>query len=146
MSTQLESSVRNEVEALHKFFVGWFAGDLPMGVLETEFLPRFDRDFHLISPTGSILTLADLQTALQRSHATNPGLRIVVRNVKVHQILSGLIVATYEEWQRGAQDPMFANSARISTVVLDQTRSLRWLHVHESWLPAEVASAGPGLD
>ena len=142
MSSELESRVREEIESLHEFFVGWFTGKLPTDALETEFLPRFDADFHLIPPTGDLLTLRELQAALRRSHAANPDLQICIRNVTVHRVLNDVVVATYEEWQQHAPTAAALNSARISTVVLDQARSLKWLHVHEAWLPEAVAAAG----
>jgi len=142
VSSELESRVRDEVEALHEFFVGWFTGKLPLGALEKEFLPRFDADFHLIPPTGDLLTLGELQAALHRNHAANPDLQIAIRNVTVHKVLNDIVVATYEEWQRHEPASANLNSARISTVVLDQARSLKWLHVHEAWLPEAVAAAG----
>ncbi len=143
MNSTLESKVRNEVEALHRFFVGWFSGALPINSFEPEFLARFDRDFLLIPPAGALLTLGELQTALQRSHASNPDFRIAIRNVKVHRVLDNHILATYEEWQRNALASKPPDNARITTVIFSQAQSLQWLHVHEIWLPESIASAGP---
>lgn len=143
MNSNLESKVRDEVEALHRFFVGWFSGILPISAFETEFLARFDRDFLLIPPAGTLLTLDNFQTALRRSHATNPDFRIAIRNVKVHRVLDSHILATYEEWQRNALASKPPENARIATVIFARSQSLQWLHVHETWLPESVASAGP---
>ena len=133
--SNLASEVQNEVDALHRFFVGWFTGAIPLDALEAEVLARFDRDFRLISPTGDCLTLEELQAALRGSHAANPGLRISIRNVKVHRVLDSHVLATYEEWQQNAPGSAQSDSARISTVLFHRSQSLRWLHVHETWLP-----------
>lgn len=143
MNASLESKVRNEVEALHRFFVGWFSGKLPLNAFELEFLARFDREFRLIPPAGVLLTLDKFKTALYRSHASNPDFRIAIRNVKVHQLLDGHILATYEEWQRNALASKPPDNARIATVIFNNTQPLRWIHVHETWLPESIASAGP---
>lgn len=143
LNDSLESEVRHEVEALHNFFVGWFSGSLPVNAFETQFLSRLDRDFALIPPAGTLLTLNDFQTALRRNHGTNPDFRIAIRNVKVHRVLNGHILATYEEWQRNALASKPPDNARIASVIFDWSQPLRWLHVHETWLPEPVASAGP---
>ena len=143
MNSTLEEEVRHEIEGLHKFFVGWFTGTLPISAFETEFLARFDPDFLLIPPAGVLLTLDEFQTALRRSHATNPAFRIAIRNVKVHRVKDNHVLATYEEWQRNALASKPPDNARIATVMFARSKALQWLHVHETWLPESIASAGP---
>lgn len=143
MNTELELKVRGEVEALHTFFVRWFSGMLSIDTFETDFLTRFDQEFLLIPPAGRLLTLGELQSSVHRNHATNPDFRIAIRNVKVHKVLDSHILATYEEWQRSALFSTPPDNARIASVIFKQAQSLRWLHVHETWLPESIASAGP---
>ena len=143
MSTELELVVRDEVEALHVFFVGWFSGMLPVDAFETDFLGRFDEEFLLIPPAGALLSRAEFQSAVRRSHGTNPDFRIAIRNVKVHRVLGDHVLATYEEWQRNALASTPPDNARIVTVIFRKARSLQWVHVHETRLPESIASAGP---
>jgi len=143
MNSKLESKIRSEVEALHKFFVGWFSGTLSTNVFESEFLERFDRDFLLIPPAGTVLTLEDFQSVVRSANAINPDFRIAIRNVQVHRVLDSHILATYEEWQRNALASKPPKSARIASVIFEQSESLKWLHIHETWLPELIASAGP---
>ena len=52
-------------------------------------------------------------------------------------------VATYEEWQRNALASEPANNGRIASVLFATSDALQWVHVHETWLPADVMAAGP---
>ncbi len=139
MTSPLEATVREEVEALHEFFVGWFSGSLPRSEFEPGFLIRFDPDFVLIPPTGSLVTLEELAASLRAGYATRPDFRIGIRNVKVRRVTDGQILATYEEWQWNAPASTPAQTARITTAVFRNVEPLQWLHVHESWLPVSEA-------
>ena len=143
MTNIVEALVREEVEGLHRFFVGWFSGAIPKSELESGFLCRFDGDFVMISPTGTLLTLDELAASLRAGYATRPDLRIAIRDVQVRRVTDEQILATYEEWQSSAPASKSVRTARITTVVFRNVEPLHWLHVHESWLPAAVASEEP---
>ena len=56
------------------------------------------------------------------------------------------MLATYEEWQRNALASTPPDNGRVATVLFEDDRAedrLRWLHIHETWLPEEVMAAGP---
>jgi hypothetical protein len=143
MSSETEARVRAEVEALHEFFVGWFSGALPAAEFEPGFLSRFEADFLLVPPAGTLLSLDQLADGVEFAHATNPDFRIAIRNVTLRREIDGHILATYEEWQRNALASTPPENARIATVLFRDARPLRWLHIHETWLPEAVAQAGP---
>ena len=143
MNPNVETKARQEIEVLHEFFVGWFSGALPESEFEPAFLSRFDPDFILIPPAGSQKGLEDLASAVRSARATNPDFRIEIRQVVVRRVLDQHILATYEEWQRNALASTPPDNARTATVLFENTNPLRWLHVHETWLPAPVAAAGP---
>ena len=142
-SLELEKQVQEEIEALHEFFVGWFSGRLPVEGFEEGFLARFDPDFLLVPPAGSLLTLGDLASGVRSAHATNPEFRIAIRNVTVRRVLDRHVLATYEEWQRNALASTPPENARLATVLFEISEPLRWLHVHETWMPKDLALAGP---
>jgi hypothetical protein len=142
LNPALEARVRDEVEALHRFFVGWFSGALAPDIFEAEFLARFDLDFVLIPPGGVFLSLDDFRASLRQAHASNPNFRIAIRNVKLQRTLDDHVVATYEEWQRNAIASTPADNGRIATVIFEKP-SLKWLHVHETWLPESITMEGP---
>jgi hypothetical protein len=143
MDSDLQLKVRQEIESLHGFFVGWFSGALPETDFEEGFLRRFDPDLILIPPAGVRLGLEDIASSVRQAHASNPTFRIAIRSVQIQRIFDRHILATYEEWQRNALASTPPDNGRIATVLFEHTEPLRWLHIHETWLPAAIAAAGP---
>jgi hypothetical protein len=140
---ELEKTVRGDVVALHEFFVGWYGGELPESAFETEFLARLDPAFTIIMPSGAELDMASLSRAMQDAFGQKPGFRIEIRNVRLKYLTETTIVATYEEWQRNTREAAETGTGRLSTVVFDRDGSLRWRHVHETWLPEELVLVDP---
>ena len=134
--------VREEIEGLHIFFVGWFGGALPESAFDDGFMARFDSDSILIPPAGNTLGIDALAAAVKGGYNTNPEFRIAIRNVVVRREFPGYILATYEEWQRNALATSPPDNARAATVLFSYTDRLRWLHIHETTLPADVVAAG----
>lgn len=126
-----DAAVNTEVVALHDFFTAWFRGEHPDTDEAFAPLPRaLAEGFVLISPGGTLMARPAILGALRGAHtswAEND--TIEIRNTQVRQRTGDTIVATYEEWQRKGG----VETGRVSTVVF--TTQLRWLHVHETWLP-----------
>ena len=138
-----EAKVREEIESLHEFFVGWFSGALDETAFDDDFLPRFDPGLVLIPPAGTTLTLAELAASIRAGFGSNPGFAIAIRNVRVRRAWDGGILATNKEWQRNALASTPPDNGRVATVLFAPCEPLRWLHVHETWLPPETMAAGP---
>lgn len=137
-------AVRQEVEALHEFFVGWFGGSLTADVFEGQFVDRFAGDLVFIPPAGHLLGLEDLAGSVRNGHDSNPDFRVQIRNVQIHRRFDDHVLATYEEWQRNALASTPPNNARLATVLFRvEEQRLRWLHIHETWLPEALMAAGP---
>lgn len=143
MSSPTERQAREEVEELHEFFVGWFSGRLPESAFETGFQRRFSPDLIFIPPAGRLLGLADLSSSIRAGYASNPGFRVQIRDVRVRREFDGYLLATYEEWQRNGLASTPPDNGRVATVLFGTGECLRWLHIHETWLPQEVMAAGP---
>lgn len=141
----IETVVRTEVEMLHRFLTDWFSGRCASGreYFAQEFKQRFDQQFLLIPPAGSIVNLDMLCRSIYSRYASNPNFRIAIRQVRVWRVWNGHVLATYEEWQRNALASTPPNNGRIATVVLHVDDKLTWLHVHETWLPQDIMNAGP---
>ncbi|MBT8446810.1 MAG: hypothetical protein HKO62_08775 [Gammaproteobacteria bacterium] len=141
----LTEAVTEEIEALHRFFVGWFGGALPddAALFQREFSARFDPGCVLIPPAGETLDMPLLTDRIRATYATNPSFRIAIRNVQVRHAGDDLVLATYEEWQRHAFKSTPPDNGRVATVLFARRERLTWLHVHETWLPADVMAAGP---
>ena len=141
MTTPVQERVRREVEDLHRFFVGWFRGDLPASDFEPQFLARFSPDLVFVPPAGRLLGLQDLASMVRDGYASNPDFAVQIRNVTIRRELAGHALLTYEEWQRNALASRPANNGRLATALFTTGEPLRWLHIHETWLPAEVMAA-----
>jgi hypothetical protein len=141
MTASIETTVKKEIEDLHRFFVEWFSGVIPVAGFDAGFYSRFDPDFRLIPPSGSILTLGEIGTGIRNAYGTNPDFRIAIRNIKIHRVLDRYILATYEEWQRNALASTPPDNARVATVLFENSVPLRWLHIHETWMPASAVAA-----
>ena len=136
-----EAQAREEIEALHQFFVDWFGG--LVAAQESAFDERFARRFHdsceLIQPSGNTLSREVFFRAVFDSYHSSPDFRIAIRNVRVRFTLpGGYTLVTYEEWQRNAVNSRPADNARAASVLFhrpgDDAAPL-WLHIHETWLP-----------
>ncbi len=143
MHLSLEERVRREVEDLHQFFYGWFRGEIDRQSFESKFLPRFAPDLVFIPPGGRLYGLPDLSSMIRGGYGSNPEFRVCIRKVEVRRRFDGHILATYEEWQRNARASQPADNGRIATVLFTDEDPLRWLHIHETWLPEDVMATGP---
>lgn len=141
--SEVEVRLKAEVEALHRFLVGWFSGALAETTFEAAFADRLDRELVFIPPAGPVLGRPALLSAVRDGYGSNRDFRIAIRNVRVHRVLGDMVIATYEEWQRNALSSTPPDNARVATVVMDIGGTPRWLHIHETWLPDAVALAGP---
>ncbi len=142
-------TVRAEIVSLHEFFVDWFSGSCAGDdrVFDERFRRRFADDFALIPPGGQYLDLDRLAAGLRGDYDINKDFRIAIRNVKLRRIAGPVVLATYEEWQRNAVNSTPPDNGRVATVQFLTTDArpsgLTWLHVHETWLPADIMAAGP---
>ena len=143
MEMNISSQARAEIESLHEFFVDWFAGALPAEAFEENFLPRFSADVVFIPPAGFHFGFGELTAVIRERYASNPDFRIAIRNVQVHRETPELLIVTYEEWQRNALASSPPDNGRVATVVFEKGDRLKWLHIHETWVPPEQMAAGP---
>ena len=140
------ASIATEVDRLHQFFVAWFSGtaDNDPAVLERELLSALGPELRYVLPGGECLARATLAEGLGQAHGINPEFRIKIDEVRLTASQGSLCVATYREWQRGAKNSAPENG-RMSTAVFETDGAapggLRWLHIHETWLPEAVVSA-----
>lgn len=146
MTADITAAVAQEIAALHRFFEGWLNGSLAgtEAVFVEHLERRLDEDFVNIQPAGVILSRELLLDRIRKGYAASPAFRIRVDKVAVrrHFAERGLILATYEEYQRGARNSAPENT-RLSTVLLQQDGSdgsFRWLHIQETWLPEDAIS------
>ena len=111
----LEQSARAEIESLHAFFVEWFSGCCPKESFTEDFSVRFNPDFKLIPPAGTLLNLEQLSSAIRNGYASNPPFKIQIRNVNVQRVFGDHMLVTYEEWQHHALASTSPNNCLLYT-------------------------------
>lgn len=131
-----------EIVNLHDFFTDWFNGTADRDQLEPLFLSRLHEDVQFITPEGQVMSGAALQEGFARGYGSNPGFRIQIRDVDVRYERGKIVLATYTEWQTGAVQSVMAKNARVTTVLMEKTAPVTWLHIQETWLPEAVWAAG----
>jgi hypothetical protein len=123
------SAFESEVRELHAFFERWFAGTADPSELER--LDALDDTFQMITPDGWLQNCSEVRSAIERAFGRRP-MQIEIRNVRVRAIAP---VGVYEEWQTIDGQVI----GRVSSAVMGNDPSapngLRWLHLHETWLP-----------
>ncbi|MEM7467235.1 MAG: hypothetical protein AAF387_10155 [Pseudomonadota bacterium] len=136
-----ETEAREEIEALHLFFVDWFGGliEKDEAVFQMRFAQRFASDCELIQPSGDTLSRQVFFNAVEKSHGSSPDFRIAIRNVRIRFDLPGdYALVSYEEWQRNAVNSTPQDNARAASVLFARDAAngaLQWCHIHETWLP-----------
>ncbi|MDP5220362.1 hypothetical protein Q5Y75_24545 [Ruegeria sp. 2205SS24-7] len=141
MSTLLDD-VRHEIVDIHEFLVAWFNGTIDRDQLEPRLLSRFDPDVVFIPPEGHVVGGAGLQGMFERGYGTNKDFKIQIRDVTIRRQIDRVVLANYTEWQIGATTSHPSNNARVTSAMIDMGPPLKWLHIHETWLPEEVRAAG----
>ena len=147
-TNSLLAGVTAEIETLHARFEEWFAGRVARddAWFDREIAHRFAHEMLLVYPGGARVSRDDLATAVKNAYGCSPEFRIQIRNVTVRPLHSErYALAIYEEWQRNAANSKPPDNGRTSSVVfeiLERTPlELRWLHIHETWVPADVMAA-----
>jgi len=139
--SELIDEVRDEIEALHAFFVDWFRGTAEESELESRLGAKLHPDFESVQPMGHNLTRAMLLELFAGVRGTNPNFRIEIREPRILGVWpdSGLILAGYVEAQFGARFSIPAeNSRRCTALLVKGEKGLRWRHIHETGLPPEI--------
>ena len=135
-------TVTKEIVDLHDFFTEWFNGTADRDQLEPRFASRLHKDVQFIPPEGQVIGGAFLREGISRGYGTNADFRSHIRDVNIRYERGDLVLATYTEWQTGSKVSAEANNARITTVLMEMTDPLTWLHIQETWLPEAVRKAG----
>lgn len=138
---QILGSVEREIERLHQFLEDWLNGSVPgtEAVFVESLADILHPAFVNIQPAGVLLERDKLLDQIRKGHGASPDFRIRIRNVVVRPTLdsAGTMLATYEEYQKGARNSARSENARLSSALFqrDPDGRLVWLHIHETWLP-----------
>lgn len=132
-----QEQCRREIEALHAFFVDWYAGTIARDAFD-----RMERviapGFEMVTPDGRRLDRAAILERVQDSYGRDePGeFDIEIRNVALVTACGDRALVRYEEWQRQPD----GENGRISTVLFgqesDAPEGVRWLDIQETHIEA----------
>ncbi|MEO0681668.1 MAG: hypothetical protein AAF192_14780 [Pseudomonadota bacterium] len=145
MTQDLAALAVEEAHDLHRFLQDWLTGDRPRDGF-ARFADAMAPELEVTSPLGTATGRDALLPEFEGLHgalaAQRDAFRIWVENAECRQVFGDVALVTYEEWHALEG----ATSARRSTVLYrrapDAPGGVRWLHVHETWLPGLAPAAG----
>ena len=142
----METQCEQEVRTFHAFLRDWLAGAVPR---KPESFARFSGamgdGLEVISPRGTVTGRDALVDEFEGLHgqlaADADAFEIWIENFRFRWAADDHALVTYEEWHRRRG----ATSARLSSALFrrdeDAPCGVKWMHVHETWLP-DLAPAG----
>lgn len=139
------TACEQEIVGLHRFFETWFRGgfaDRDRGF--RRFSDVMAPNFVIVSPPGTATALPALSEGLRAAfNSWDDASSISVESVELRHAHADLALLTYVE----RQSVHGKGTARLSSVLMQQhepaPNGVRWLHVHETWMPGLEASARP---
>ncbi|GAA0937206.1 DUF4440 domain-containing protein [Nonomuraea longicatena] len=135
MTGEPESEIEAEIIRHHRVIERWLSGAATAEEFGS-FAEAHAGGFTLTDPDGTTLTRAQVLARVEGLHGAAPGLRIDIRRARVVASEGPLVVAAFEEWQQ--------NAVRQSTaILLRDGAQLRWLHLHETWMPPSPPARVP---
>jgi len=124
-----------EVRELHVFFERWFRGELPEGAF-ARVADALAEDFVLISPRGARDDRASILAAIRGARGgRSAAFSIVIESFESRWQGTDACLVTYEEHQREGDDATARASSALFRRDDDAPVGVRWVHLHETWLP-----------
>ncbi len=134
-----------EIHELHQFFQDWFSGSLAADDSSFDrFANALAEDFSIVSPEGTRRDRAELLPGLRSAHGTDPGTRIWIENAQLRWQRGAVALATYEEWQERGGQTTARRSSAVFEPAAEAPGGVRWIHVHEVWLPGHGPADSTG--
>ena len=131
-----------EIESLHVFFQEWLNGAIPGGASGlTRVEDVLSDKFIIISPDARQTPREVLLQQLLSSHGAWQDGRIWIENMNGRSLSEELALVTYEEWQQTGEEVRGRLSSALFRRAPGAPEGVAWVHLHETWLPADRAAA-----
>lgn len=143
MTASLAERALAEASDFHDFLQDWLTGEWPRDGF-ARMSDAMDEGLEVISPLGTTTARAPLLEEFEGLHGQLSGkpFRIWVENARCRAVIGDVAVVIYEEWHELDGE----TSARLTTALYQDAPAapggVRWLHVHETWLPGQAPAAG----
>ncbi len=131
MSEMNAAAFEQEVRELHRFFERWYAGTVDGSAFSR--MDVLDPSFVMIGPGGHVFPVDRVRGMVEAGYG-NRTIDIEIRNVR---IVPGTCVGIYEEWHTGSDGVTGRTSTAVMAPDAAMPNGLRWMHLHETWIPAE---------
>ena len=123
-----------EVVELHEYFEGYLGGALPADLTD-RMTDAFADEFSMVNPDGMVVDTASVVTAISGQHGQHKGMKMWITDFDLITDTDVHVIGRYIEHQKVGED----GNRRLSTVVFRKDdaapNGLRWLALHETWLP-----------
>lgn len=133
----MDIECRNNIKELHVFIESWLKGTTERTKQEFQYFEdELDEEFIIIHPSGELQQKREITSDFWSAYGVQSNnFKIEIKNIKIRSESENICIMNYEEWQTGTE-----KSARISTVIFRKSSEHKknlWLHLHETWYPAE---------
>ena len=144
MDATTEALAREEVIALHRFFMAWFVdgGDtaIDFTLCERAFAP----DFRMVGPDGEVYERKGVLERLRAARgATKPPFRIDILEPRPVWSAEEAVLLEYVERQYREGGSTRRRSTGLFTRSQSAPRGVHWRHLQETWIAADE-DEGPG--
>lgn len=132
------ATLAREVVDLHRFFEGWFRGELTDDdATFARFATALAPEFRMVSPSGGTIEHAELLVLLRRLHGSRraePDFRIEVAELKVRWQDAGRALVAYRERQRWPD--RWSDRHTLAAFRPEPTAPLgiAWTDLQETWI------------
>lgn len=127
-----EEAVKREILELHQLFEQWYQGRLPDRGLESKIGIHLAQEFCILFPDGGVHRKNDLLEMMRPDRGNDPGYRIVISNIQIHDSPVGEYHVRYVESQywEGSEKPNLVIQA--SSILKEASDRLLWASIHET--------------
>ncbi len=124
-----------EVLDAHELIRCWLGDEAASADVCETLLARFSPAYSMVTPGGAMLDFTTLASFFRAQRGAKKGLHIDIENMQLVAESAGGATVTYQERQ---QLPGQNATLRFSTVVFESEPddTVRWRHLHETFLPA----------